>query len=257
MFCVVTPCASDDLGTLRARLEPRQPAGETMIRNPQFLALVRHGQSEANVAIQRETDALYYEIPGSDTSVALTGQGNREAFDAGCRLSSMLPANTGFDTLFLSPFVRVRQSADELERGLGYAPPRIEDTRLEKRSYGDFWNLTYRGVQQLHPAEYARFQQQGHLLYRPPGGENYPDVFTRVEQFIEEQVNPSSGNLLVVTHSVVVLSFQRVFDGLPDAEVLRRYETVALPNGHIVLYSRRTPGEAWRPVYLPLPEQVA
>jgi probable phosphoglycerate mutase len=221
-----------------------------MKRNPQFLALVRHGLSRANVAIQIPTDSHYYPITGSDRDVSLTDEGVAQSLEAGLHLAERFPAQAPIDRSFISPFLRIRETTDKIEESLGYKPTRTEDPRLEKRSYGDFWNMTYKGVQELHPNEYQQYQTQGPLQYRAPNGENYPDVFARVDNFIAEVLEPSTDNILVVSHAVVILSFERAFEGLSDEDVLSRYEAQSLPNGHIVLYTRSGPGDRWQRVAL-------
>src|SRR5262249_3152143 len=113
-----------------------------MSQYPQFLALVRHGQSEANVATQAGTDGHYYPVNGSDLAISLTAQGHLDAGPAGIRLSRQFPTTCPIHRMYISRFERVKQSADEIEKALGYKPLRHEDGRLEKRSYGDFWNLS-------------------------------------------------------------------------------------------------------------------
>src|SRR5262249_15383170 len=216
-------------------------------RTPQYLALFRHGESAANVVTQVSTDAHYYEISGSDPEVGLTENGLAQALESGRVLARLFPEDAPIDSLRLSPFRRVDQSADQVDKSLGYSPPRKVDKRLSKRSYGAFWNLTYRGLQELHPHEHTAYLQTGKFLYRAPGGgENYPDVFARVAEFLAEEVNPSTENIAIGTHSMVILAVQRQFEGLADDEVLRRYEEVALPNGHVVLYVRDHPSQPWR-----------
>jgi broad specificity phosphatase PhoE len=216
------------------------------MRRPQYLAVVRHEESQANVVMQIPTDELFYPVAGSDPEVGLTADGFLHGPTTGQRLARLFPPETPVDRLILSPFRRVRESADRIQDGLGYAPPRLEDSRLSKRSYGAFWNLTYKGLQELHPEEYQRYLQMGKFLYRAPGGgENYPDVFARVTAFVEEAVAPSCENLLVVTHSVVMLALQRQFEGLSDEEIVRMYEQVEIPNGHIMLYRRQDPSRPW------------
>lgn len=217
------------------------------VRTPQFLALFRHGESWANVATQQPTDSHYYEISGSDPHVGLTPNGLEQSLATGHLLARLFPPETPIDSLHLSPFRRVEQSADQVDKGLGYAPPRKVDKRLSKRSYGAFWNLTYKGLEELYPDEHAAYEKAGKLLYRAPGGgENYPDVFARVAEYIDEEINPSRENIAIGTHSVVMLAFQRKFEGLSAREVLRRYEDVALPNGHVALYVRDDPSQPWR-----------
>lgn len=219
-----------------------------MQRKPQFLLLVRHGESQANAAIAAGTDELYYNVPGSDREVALTELGMTQALEAGHKLSRFLSLRGQISKIWLSPFRRIRQTIDQIESALGYKTARKEDERLSKRSYGLFWNLTYKGVALLHPEEQAKFNQQGVLDYRPPGGENYPDLFERIQRFIDEELNQEGGNVLIGAHSVVILTFQRLLEGLPDSEVVRRYENVELENGHLRAYVRYAPSERWQPL---------
>lgn len=217
-----------------------------MMRSPQYLAVVRHEESQANVVTQIQTDGHFYSVPNSDPEVGLTAGGFLHGFATGQRLARLFPPESPVDRVILSPFRRVQESADCIQDGLGYAPPRLEDSRLSKRSYGAFWNLTYKGFQELHPEEYQRYLRMGKFLYRAPGGgENYPDVFKRVAAFVEEVVAPSRENLLVVTHSVVMLALQRQFEGLSDEKVVHMYEQVEIPNGHIMLYRRQDPSCPW------------
>jgi broad specificity phosphatase PhoE len=217
---------------------------------PQYLVLLRHGQSEANEALEAGEDGLHYKVTGSDREVALTELGAAQALEAGKQLARLFPSNLPINIAWLSPFCRIRQTLEQVELALGYQVQRAEDERLAKRNYGLFWNLTYKGVAVLFPEEHARFLELGHLHYRPPEGENYFDLFARIEEFIGSELDRAQGNLLICAHSVVCLAFQRVFEKLPDQEVVRLYEESALPNGHLRIYMRQAPGQAWLPVAL-------
>lgn len=217
-----------------------------MPKDSQYLVLVRHGLSLANVHMTQPTDAHYYEVSGSDLLVALTEEGRAQSTQAGRRVARVFSKRRRFKALRLSPFKRVVESTDLIAAELGYSVDRKEDPRLKKRSYGVFWNVSYKGVEELFPEEHERFKAEGDLLYRPPEGENYFDVFERVEDFIDEEANAEdAGNLLVVTHSVVMLSFQRTLGGLPDDEVVRQYHDVSLPNGAILVFKREHQGDSW------------
>lgn len=211
----------------------------------QFLLLVRHGESHSNKKLSEESDGLYYSTAGSDQSVGLTDDGRRQSRSVADRVKEALPAGSSIDIVWRNRFERVRVSADLLIEELGIQPEVREDGRIEKRSYGEFWNLTYRGVRELHPAEYELFLQQGAIDYRPPGGENYHDLFERVGEFIADSVSRQPGNHLVVTSSAVVLAVRRLLAFLPDEEVVRQYEAVALANGHVDVYVREGDG-AWQ-----------
>ena len=221
-------------------------ACETQAR--QYLVLVRHGESFANKALALSGCGLYYASSGSDLEIGLTDNGHAQSSEVGQLISRLFPAHRPLKKIWTSQFLRTRQTAHNIRQCLHYDAEHTSDDRLAKRDYGMFWNLTYRGVKEMHPEEWERFQIVGPLRYRPPEGENYPDVFDRVDEFIEEEIDPSSGHHLIVTHSVVVLSFERTIEGLADHEVVKRYEEIALPNAHIKIYARNNLDEEWQPI---------
>ncbi len=202
-----------------------------------YLVVVRHGESFANVTLKEESDGLHYSLAGSDASIGLTERGKQQASTAAQRLRSLFPRSLRFKRVYQNRFERVRQTASILLQYLRYPTEICEDVRLEKRSYGEFWNLTYRGVRELHPEEYELFLKEGAIDYRPPGGENYLDLFHRVEQFANEKLQVN-GNQLIVTSSSVMLTFRRLFAGLPDQSLVDMYENLDIANGSIDVYVR-------------------
>lgn len=217
-----------------------------MRQKRQFLALMRHGESLSNRDLTVNPCGLYYAVAGSDLSVPLTDEGIRQVDLAGEELARLFPEESPIAQIWDNRFDRVGYSADRVEQKLGYRPRRRSSRRIEKRSYGLFWNLTYRGVQELHPEEYARYLAEGALNYRPPGGENYPDLFARVREFIDIDLEPCEGHQLIVTSLAAILAFHRELSSLPDEEAVRMYEASALPNASIHLYVREGPGHPWQ-----------
>lgn len=226
------------------------------MRKRQLLAVSRHGHSDANAALAEQLeDALYYSVAGRDLNVDLTRLGELQGTASGDILRGLLtPDDAPFETVFCTRFRRVRRSTRLIVKQLPNQPKAKPDSRLNKRLYGDFWNLTRRGVELLHPDEWKRYLAEGDFLYRPPNGENYPDLFSRVDDFIADEITPSSGNILVVTHSVVVLAFMRAFEGLSDAQVVQMYEDITLPNGVVILYERTTENPAWKRIAMCAPD---
>jgi broad specificity phosphatase PhoE len=213
---------------------------------PQYLVLGRHGESEANAGLTKTACGLYYSNSGSDPTVPLTALGLEQAEAVARRLAQLFPGGEiAIERAFDNDYQRVQSFAEKVVNGIGYPVRRLRDSRLNKRSYGDFWNLTYRGVRELHPHEWKRFEEMGPLDYRPPNGENYPDLFTRVDEFIEQEIQPNSENTLVLTSSVVVLSFMRNLEQLSDEELLRQYEQQCVVNAQLVVYRRNAVGEPW------------
>lgn len=210
-----------------------------------FLAVARHGQSEANVELKKTDCGLYYSNCGSDPEVPLTSEGLLQADQAGDALAQLFPRRRRLVRGHYNKFRRVRQSARRIAARLPYHLVMHSRQALQKRNYGSFWNLTHEGVRVLHPEEWQRYCAEGDLLYRPPGGgENYVDVFDRVNRFFDRHIEPCADNQLIVTSSLVALTVRRRLEGLSDTEVLRLYEDMALPNAAILLYAC-TKGGTW------------
>jgi len=216
----------------------------------QYLALVRHGESYANVEIAKASDGLYYAISGSDRDVGITPNGELDCLRAGSILARLFPRSFPISRIWNSEFRRIWQSSDHIRGHLPYPVETVIDKRLNKRSYGRFWNLTYEGVRVLHEHEDSIYKALGPLKYRPPEGENFYDLFERVDEFMLSDLNEAAGNQLVVGHSAVLLAMQRSLEGLNDMEVVRQYEDIAIPNGYVMLYRRARRDQPWKRVYI-------
>lgn len=204
-----------------------------------YLVLGRHGQSHANHTLQESPCGLYYSLCGSDRTVPLTQLGQRQADRLGELLARVFHGPRRLHRVFDNSYFRVQHTTDRVLRKLRYPVLRETLDCLEKRSYGKFWNLTRRGVEELYPSEWLEYQRLGDLLYRAPeGGENYPDVFARSDRFVEECIEENSENTAVITSSVMILAIRRRLEGISDEEVLRAYEEQSVPNGGAIFYRR-------------------
>jgi broad specificity phosphatase PhoE len=77
------------------------------------------------------------------------------------------------------------------------------------------------GIETQYPREKGREELNGKYYYRPPGGESYPDVNLRVHDFIGTMVRECRmEKVLVVCHSVIVLSFRRLLERMTEKDVL-------------------------------------
>ncbi len=219
--------------------------------NKKYLVVARHGQSFANRRLKKEKNGIKYSLAGSDTSIGLTARGKNQARNSGAMLQALFTGVCRFRRMYVNQFERVRHSARLIRSQFDYSLDCKEDKRLEKRSYGLFWNLTYRGVQELHPEEYELFLAQGALLYRPPEGENYFDLFDRVQDFCdEEEVASFDGNQLLVTSSAVMLAFRRMYAGLNDDELVEMYESMHIGNGDFDVYEYDEALGTWKLKYI-------
>ena len=189
---------------------------------PSLLVVMRHAQSEANLHRERldraDSPETHVHIATRDVDVPLTDEGRRQAGETGRDLSSQFGP---FDAVYVSPYRRTRDTAELVVAALQPRPPCIIEERIREREFGVLEGLTRRGVRQLHPEEVERKQRVGKYYYRPPGGESYPDVNLRVHSLLGTLVRENAGQrILVVTHSVVVLSFRRLLERLDEDKVL-------------------------------------
>ena len=204
----------------------------------QYVVVIRHGQTIANLLVQQSTEKHFYEVTGADESVGLTALGLAQAKEAGRFLASLSP-RTRIARLYCSQFFRTRASAEAIQSILPKKPEIVEDSRIAKRHYGDFWNITYGGVKALYPKEHEKFLRQGGFTYRPPNGENYVDLQQRVNDFIHDVINSTQDSIAIVTHSVVTLVLmQQLLGELTDAELIEHYDAMSVPNASIVIYKR-------------------
>jgi len=189
---------------------------------PALLVVMRHAESEANYHREylekTESPATHIQIGARDVDVPLTDRGREQARAAGFHFKS---GHAPFDVVYVSPYRRTRDTAQAATAPLEPRPAEVVEERLREREFGILEGLTKRGVRELHPEELQRRLTVGKYYYRPPGGESYPDVNLRVHSFLGTLVRENAGQrVLVVTHSVVVLSFRRLLERLEEDKVL-------------------------------------
>ena len=119
---------------------------------PERLYLVRHGQSQGNVARDAADEAGSHEIDIDvrDVDVPLSQLGVRQAEAAG-RWFASLPRDERPEVILSSPYVRARQTAELIckQDALAGGPTRtIIDERLREREFLERKLLTNGGAQQ-------------------------------------------------------------------------------------------------------------
>ncbi|WP_229659873.1 histidine phosphatase family protein [Tersicoccus solisilvae] len=207
------------------------------------LILARHGESEANRAAA-EADAAGAEriaVPARDADVELSATGREQAealghhlADAGARLRPV--------SVWVSPYVRARQTTEIALRTGGLdLTPRV-DERLRDRELGILDALTGRGVRALHPSEAERRQYLGKFYYRPPGGESWADVALRVRSLLAD-IESSAGeghddDVLIVCHDAVVSLIRYVCERVEEQDLLEDARVNPMPNAAVTVLER-------------------
>jgi broad specificity phosphatase PhoE len=203
---------------------------------PDRLVIVRHGESERNVAKELAKEKAHSTFGSGlrDADEHLTARGCQQAHETGLYLASA----TTFDVAFSSPYVRTVETTDEILKAYRVSPPRIADERLREIEFGILDGLTAAGIDTEHPKEAARRKREGKYYYRPPGGESRPDVALRVHSFLGTLTRDfRRKSVLVVCHSVVVLMFRRLLARWGEADYLKVDQENDVLNCGITCYS--------------------
>src|SRR5262245_10364863 len=128
---------------------------------PDSLWIVRHGQSESNVARRLAEQAAREEIGISvrDVDVELSDLGREQARAVG-RWLLALPPEQRPNAVLVSPYRRAIQTAALICEAAEITASRADgsyvvDERLREKEFGVLTGLTRAGIASLHPDEYA------------------------------------------------------------------------------------------------------
>ena len=192
---------------------------------PERMWLVRHGQSQGNIARDAadESGAHMIDIDIRDVDVPLSALGEQQAEAAG-RWFAALPQEERPEIILSSPYVRAKQTSQIMCKAgaLAGGPARaIVDERLREREFGIFDRLTTLGIREKFPEEAAHRRRLGKFYHRPPGGESWADVILRLRSMMNTiNLHYCDRRVVVVCHQVVVLCFRYILEELDEAAIL-------------------------------------
>ena len=208
---------------------------------PQRLWLVRHGQSQGNVARDAADEAGAHEIDIHlrDVDVPLSALGIEQAKAAG-RWFAALPLDERPEIILSSPYVRARQTAEiicERDALSGAKAKTLLDERLREREFGIFDRLTTLGIKERFPEEAAHRRRLGKFYHRPPGGESWADVIFRLRSMLNTiNLQYCERRVLIVCHQVVVLCFRYILEQLDEQTILSIDRQAEILNCGIAAY---------------------
>ena len=228
---------------------------------PDWLWIVRHGQSESNVARRLAEEAARDDIGISmrDVDVPLSALGREQAGAVG-RWFAALPADARPTVVLASPYRRAMQTAEVIAAEAGIALARADgsfvvDERLREKEFGVLTGLTRSGIAARHPAEFELRMLFGKFYHRPPGGESYCDVIMRLRSVLGTITREygAGERVLVVCHSVVVMCFRYLLERMTEDELLEEDRTNEVLNCSVTSYqydaaAGRRGGGSLRPV---------
>jgi 2,3-bisphosphoglycerate-dependent phosphoglycerate mutase len=189
-------------------------------RDPTQLWLVRHGQSEGNVArdLAHRRNAEILDIAQRDMDVPLSQLGRQQSQALGRWLATQ---DEQPDVVIASPYVRALQTAELVASAAGLDCQICLDERLREREFGVLDLLTRRGIESRFPIEAERRRRLGKFYHRPPGGESWVDVALRIRSMRDSLGREHmDSRVLLVTHEVVIVIWRYLLDNLDEARTL-------------------------------------
>jgi glucosyl-3-phosphoglycerate phosphatase len=211
------------------------------------LLLVRHGESEGNVAATdaRLAGAEVIEVPARDADVNLSGTGQEQAKALGTALAR-IAEDLRPDAVVSSPYARALQTAEIAVETAGWHVKVRTDERLRDRELGILDRLTRLGVENRFPEEAERREWLGKMYYRPPGGESWADVALRLRSVLDELNNLGTGHrVMLVCHDAVILLFRYVLEGMNEKELLDLAASTSVLNASLTRYVRPSGEGPW------------
>jgi len=210
---------------------------------PAVLVLVRHAESERNVARKGNRYFLDSEARKSVQGVAdhrtpLTVRGRLQASQTGTALRRDFGA---FDYAYHSGYYRTRETLEHL---LGAY---LEDERariqirhhlfLRERDSGYTFDMTTAEAESAFPWLQEYWKTYGPVFGRPPGGESYADVAKRVYLFLSMLFRDRGGQrVLVVTHGGTLWMFRMLLERWSWEETEERLRAGSIPNCSVTDY---------------------
>lgn len=209
------------------------------------LVLVRHGESEGNVAYQRSLDGDHSLYSGEflkrhSSLWRLTDRGREQAVAAGQWLRTQVDCR--FDAFFTSEYLRAMETASLLRIPRARWRPEV---MFRERDWGDY-DLASHHIRNTTFEAQERRRRRGSIFWAPPGGESLAHVIQRVDSmmlFMNRRF--ANRRVLATCHGELMWAFRFRFERLTQ---LRYREMAADPqpedrihNGQILIYSRRDP----------------
>jgi broad specificity phosphatase PhoE len=205
---------------------------------PARLWLVRHGQSEGNVADDeaKRSGAATVAVGRRDPDVPLSPVGRHQAEALGVRWHDAPPEDRP-EAVVASPYARAYETA-----AIAVAAARSDiairrDERLRERDLGLFDGLTAVGIRERYPDEAKRRGALGKFYYRPPYGESWADVALRVRSFVADLREEFTGmRVALVSHQAVLFVCRYVLESLTEQEILAIDRQHRFANGGVTTY---------------------
>lgn len=187
---------------------------------PIDLVLVRHGESEGNLARSRskrqDNSAFTEEFKARHSSLyRLTDRGREQARTAGEWIkTNILSDGEHFNRYYVSEYMRAKETAALL--GLEEAEW-LSENRVRERDMGQLDSISEDEKRRLFAAELAHKERESYY-WRPVGGESIDDVVGRVRSILDSlHREESQGKVIIVCHGEVMRAFRVAIERMPTS----------------------------------------
>ncbi len=171
------------------------------------LIMVRHGETDWN---------LRKKIQGSN-DIELNKTGIMQANELG---TAILESEYKIAKVFTSKQKRAERTAQIVSEKIGVDYLVMEG--LEEMSLGLWEGLNWTEVENHYPVEYEKWRANRRYI-RTPQGESYQDLLDRLLPAMEEIVSGEEGDILVVSHSAVIMCLLAYLKETPFEKMVRDY----------------------------------
>jgi broad specificity phosphatase PhoE len=212
---------------------------------PALLVLVRHGESQRNVAKRNNrfflNDEARKPIRGiPDHRIGLTDLGRDQALATGVALRERFGT---FDQIYHSGYRRTVETTEALIEAF---PPDIRAAIrirhhlfIRERDQGHAYSMTDAEATAAFPWLQDYWSTFGPFFARPPGGESLAQVCERVYTFLQKLQRTMAGKrVLIVTHGGTIWCFRYVLERWTYEEAERRFQTESIRNCSVTAYER-------------------
>lgn len=230
------------------------------LKLPKRLYVVRHARSLANEALEQaeHSGADTFELPMPEHLAPIVEIGETQVRHLAKWMGS-LPDEHKPTRVVSSTHVRTRQTAAGLVEHGGLDVEVSFDERLIEKKWGVIGGLTRGGYHRLFPEEAERRKRLGEFRYRPAkGGESLRDVGKRLKPAMKHHLEQHADeNLVIVTHSQVILVMRKLLENLTEAEAAHLDESKKIPNCSVCVYVRKGNKLVLEHEYFVAPESLA
>ncbi|MBU1032757.1 histidine phosphatase family protein, partial [Patescibacteria group bacterium] len=148
--------------------------------------LIRHGETTGDIE----------ERFGGDYDDHLTEKGKIQSQELARQL-----LNKGIEVIYVSPKIRAKEVAKEVERILNVPVKVVEDLR-ERNNYGVLTGLTKLEARKEHPVDFEKISKDK-IYHDVTGSESYEEIKERVVRVFNEITSKDHKTIAIISHGGV------------------------------------------------------